>query len=140
MTVYLDDVRHIFGEMIMCHMWADTEAELFEMADSLGLKRNWVQGHPESTGKGKGASWVHFDVSYKKKQLALRFGAVLTDRYGPLTHLARQDIASGDPIRIKRGEARLTSVARARDIAMENKPWPHEQQAMQFASETESTS
>ena len=28
MTVYVDDVRHRFAGMVMCHLWADTLDEL----------------------------------------------------------------------------------------------------------------
>ncbi len=91
MTVYVDDVRLPFGRMIMCHMWADTLAELLAMADKIGVQRKWIQGHPTlSFGKHRKASWVHFDVSLGAKQKALAAGAVLTDRFGPIEHLAKQ--------------------------------------------------
>ena len=57
MAIYVDDVRHNFGRMIMCHMWSDTgEEELFAMADRIGVARKWIQRPPK-------ASWVHFDIS-----------------------------------------------------------------------------
>jgi hypothetical protein len=82
MTVYVDDVRHRFGRMIMCHMWADSLEELLEMADRIGMNRRWLQQPPK-------ASWVHFDVSLSLKAKAIAAGAVLTDRYGPVEHVAR---------------------------------------------------
>ncbi|MBW3243484.1 DUF4031 domain-containing protein [Epibacterium sp. DP7N7-1] len=82
MTVYVDDVRHRYGRMIMCHMWADSIEELLKMADRIGMNRCWLQQPPK-------ASWVHFDVSLTMKAKAIAAGAVLTDRYGPLEHVAR---------------------------------------------------
>ena len=82
MTVYVDDVRHSFGRMVMCHMWADTLPELLAMADRIGVARRWLQQPPK-------ASWVHFDIALSKKALAIDAGAVLTDRYGPVEHVAR---------------------------------------------------
>jgi hypothetical protein len=82
MTVYVDDVRHPFGRMVMCHLWADSLDELLEMADRIGVARKWLQQPPK-------ASWVHFDISLSRKVFALREGAVLTDKYGPSEHCAR---------------------------------------------------
>lgn len=87
MTVYVDDVRHDFGRMVMCHMWANTDEELLAMADHIGVARKWIQGHPVlSHGKHRSASWVHFDISLGCKAKALAAGAVLTDKYGPVLH------------------------------------------------------
>lgn len=89
MTVFVDDVRHSFGRMIMCHMWATSDAELLTMADTIGVQRKWIQGHPVlSFGKHRNASWVHFDISAGKRALAIRHGAILTDKFGPLEHCA----------------------------------------------------
>lgn len=83
MTVYVDDVRHAFGRMVMCHLWADTLAELLAMADRIGVAHKWLQEPPK-------ASWVHFDIALSKKALAIAAGAVLTDKYGPSEFVARQ--------------------------------------------------
>ncbi|MDQ2079521.1 DUF4031 domain-containing protein [Xanthobacteraceae bacterium Astr-EGSB] len=91
MTVYVDDVEHAFGNMVMCHMWADSLDELFAMADRIGVQRKWLQGHPTlSQPRFRKASWVHFDVAKSKKAMAIAAGAVLTDKYGPSEFTARQ--------------------------------------------------
>lgn len=107
MTVYVDDVRHRFGRMIMCHLWADSLDELHAFASRLGLKRAWFQQPPK-------ASWCHYDISLGKKRQALELGAVLTDRYGPIEHVAKLNIASGNPRRIAAGERMLARIADAR--------------------------
>ncbi len=115
MTVYVDDVRHQFGRMVMCHLWADTEAELLAMVDRIGVDRKWIQGHPTlSHGKHRHASWVHFDISLGMKDKAIAAGAVLTDRYGPAEHCARLDIASNDPARVEIGTRRLRQIEHTR--------------------------
>lgn len=86
MTVYVDDVRHGFGRMIMCHMWADTEEELHAEAAALGLRRAWFQQPPK-------ASWKHYDVSLGVKAAAMARGAVLTDKYGPVEYEHRRKLA-----------------------------------------------
>ncbi len=92
MAVYVDDVRHNFGRMIMCHLWADTLDELYAMVDKIGVQRTWLQQPPK-------ASWVHFDISLNKKDLAIKNGAILTDRFGPLEHVSR---LRGDTERLKK--------------------------------------
>lgn len=90
MPVYVDPAQHQFGRMIMCHMWADTDAELLDMAVKIGVARKWIQGHPMlSHGKHRSASWVHFDIAKGKRALAVAAGATETDRYGPVLHTAR---------------------------------------------------
>lgn len=102
MTVYVDDVRHRFGRMVMCHMWADSLPELLAMADRIGVARKWLQQPPK-------ASWVHFDIALSRKALAIDAGAVLTDKYGPVEHVAR----------LRGDESKIDSIAeiRARDAA-----------------------
>lgn len=82
MAVYVDTARHNYRRMVMCHMWADTEEELLDMADKIGVARRWLQQPPH-------ASWVHFDICRTKRALALEQGALVTDKYGPLEHVAR---------------------------------------------------
>lgn len=81
MTIYVDDVRHAYGRMKMCHLWADTDAELHEMARKIGVARRWFQGPPKSR-------WNHYDICISKKKQAIALGAVLTDKFGPLEFLA----------------------------------------------------
>lgn len=115
MPIYVDPAAHPFGNMLMCHLWADTLDELLAMVDRIGVARRWIQGHPTlSFGRHRNATWVHFDIAKGMRARALAAGAVATDRYGPLEHVARLDIASGDPIRIALGERRLAQVATCR--------------------------
>lgn len=116
MTVYVDDMRAPFGNMVMCHMWADTLEELLAMVDRIGVQRKWIQGHPSlSFGKHRSASWVHFDITLSKRALAVSAGAIETDRYGPLEHTAKLAIASGKPHLIAYGEKRLNQIADLRN-------------------------
>jgi len=63
MTVYVDDVRHRFGNMVMCHLWADTLDELLAMVDRIGVQRKWIQGHPTlSSGKHRNGTLRHRPV------------------------------------------------------------------------------
>lgn len=63
MPVYVDSMRAPFGRMLMCHMIADTEAELHAMADRIGVARRWYQGD-------------HYDIAQSKRRLAVEAGAV----------------------------------------------------------------
>lgn len=63
MTVYVDDMRAPYGRLIMSHMIADTEKELHEMADAIGIARRWFQGD-------------HYDVCQSKRAAAVARGAV----------------------------------------------------------------
>lgn len=72
MPVYIDNMRASYGRMIMCHMVADSLAELLDMADKIGVDRKWFQptSHP------------HFDICLAKRSAALKHGAIEVDRYG----------------------------------------------------------
>lgn len=115
MSVYVDDMKAPFGNMVMCHMWADSDDELLAMADRIGVARKWIQGHPTlSFGRHRNASWVHFDIALSKRALAVRFGAIETDRYGPVEHTTRLYLAAardaGDPARIEACERKLANI------------------------------
>ena len=102
MPVYVDPAIYPMGRMMMCHLWGDTEAELFAMVDKIGVSRRWIQGHRLlSLRKFRRASWVHFDISKGKRSLAVAAGAVETDRYGPSMHVAK---LKGDTEMIERIE------------------------------------
>ena len=72
MAVYVDDMRAPYGRMIMCHMVADTDAELHQMAEQIGVSRRWHQkaGTPHS----------HYDICLSKRARAVRAGAIEVDR------------------------------------------------------------
>lgn len=73
MTVYVDNMRAKFGQMIMCHMIADSTEELFAMADKIGVKRKWIQK--------AGTRFEHFDICLSKRVKAILGGAVEITRF-----------------------------------------------------------
>lgn len=70
MTVYVDDMEADFTpthtkaarRYVMCHMIADSEAELHAMAARIGVARQWYQRD-------------HYDVTKSKRALAVQNGA-----------------------------------------------------------------
>lgn len=78
MTVYVDDMNAKFGRMIMCHMIADTDEELRDMATKIGVHQRWHQGD-------------HFDICLTKKEKALQCGAIaITWRQAGMMSLRRK--------------------------------------------------
>lgn len=63
MSVFVDDMRAPYGRLILCHMIADSDAELHKMADTIGVARRWFQGD-------------HYDICLTKRALAVKAGAV----------------------------------------------------------------
>jgi hypothetical protein len=75
MSVYVGVSMWPFGRMMMCHMVADHEHELDEMAEKLGLRR-WKQEPKSTMGP---ASPVHYDVCKSKRAEAISLGAIPLD-------------------------------------------------------------
>lgn len=98
MAVYVDNMRAPFGRMVMCHLVADTEAELIAMVDRIGVSRRWHQkpGTPHS----------HFDIALSKRRLAVATGAVeiTSSELGRLIELKRADRSDS----VQRGPAPMT--------------------------------
>jgi hypothetical protein len=74
MSVYVDMLLE-YGWKLgpSCHMTADTEQELHEMAAKIGMKRSWFQS-------GDRQSIPHYDLVRSKRMLAIKHGAVEIDR------------------------------------------------------------
>lgn len=76
----MDKAEHRLGRMVMCHLIADTVAELHVFAQSIGAKRAWFQ--PLSS--------PHYDLPKFRRQLALASGAIELDRREFVGVLRRQ--------------------------------------------------
>ena len=70
MTVYVDNYNADHGRMVMCHMVADTQKELHEMASKIGVDRKWFQRRLSMPWRD------HYDICLAKKKLAVRYGAI----------------------------------------------------------------
>jgi hypothetical protein len=71
MSVYVDDFRSQYRGMVMCHMLADTSAELDAMADKIGVQRKWKQR--------AGTFHEHYDICLTKRKIAVKNGAIEVD-------------------------------------------------------------
>jgi len=87
MSVYVDTSLYVYGQMVMCHMIADTPDELHAMADRIGVARRWFQAPPR-------ASFPHYDIAKSKRALAVAAGAIACDR-GAFVAAMRRIRASG---------------------------------------------
>ena len=68
MAVYVDNFFAPFGRMKMCHLIADTQTELLEFVDKIGVQRKWIQ-NPLTNRE-------HFDICTSKRVLAIDAGAI----------------------------------------------------------------
>ena len=58
-----------------CHLFADSEDELHELAQKIGLRRSWSQNRQKKT------SFPHYDLTRSMREKAIKAGAIeLTDR------------------------------------------------------------
>ncbi len=70
MAVYVDRSKWKLGSRTMCHMLADTEAELHAMAARIEPRNRYQRN----------ASTPHYDVDMSERALAVRLGAIEIDR------------------------------------------------------------
>lgn len=77
MAVYVDPEGSSYGKIgrveFVCHMIADTPAELHAMAEKIGLKRAYSQTSARH-------SYPHYDLSSGKRKQAIAAGAVAAAR------------------------------------------------------------
>lgn len=71
MAVYVDKLKDYRGKTSLkwrfwCHMYADSEEELHEMAQKIGMKRAWFQ---EKRLK-------HYDLLPRRREEAIKCGAI----------------------------------------------------------------
>lgn len=62
-----------------CHMWADTDNELMEIAKRIGMKSEWLQLKTITAITPNGKKRIpfnHFDLVPRKRALAIGSGAV----------------------------------------------------------------
>ncbi|RYG35903.1 DUF4031 domain-containing protein [bacterium] len=73
-AVYVDklfETAPIRGQAWWCHMTADTLEELHEMAERIGMKREWFQDKRRP----------HYDLPPSTRALAVQQGAIEIDQY-----------------------------------------------------------
>jgi hypothetical protein len=73
MAVYVDPLVNYGGSKSFrwkesCHMFADTEEELHEMARKIGMKRDWFQQQR--------TEFPHYDLVESRRIRAVKLGAV----------------------------------------------------------------
>lgn len=84
MSVYVDKAANGYGRMVMCHLVADTPAELHAMADRIGVARRWFQDP-----KTMNVSTPHYDICKSKRALAIEAGAIECERNDFVAHVRR---------------------------------------------------
>ena len=75
MPAYVDDLQETHIQVSLgkwpyrefCHLTADTIRELHDMAERIGLKREWFQPH---------RSYPHYDLTKNKRTQAVKAGAI----------------------------------------------------------------
>lgn len=92
MSVYVDPLEDYSalvsrGPSVWCHMMADSEEELFDMARAIGLKREWYQNH--------NPRFPHFDLTTYMRGRAIKAGALQVSHKEMIEHF-RKDSKHGN--------------------------------------------
>jgi len=82
MAVYVDNMNAQYGRMKMCHLLADTEAELWAMADRIGVGRRWHQF--------PGTVKSHFHICLSMRVKAVAAGAIEIEYPGDVARIMRE--------------------------------------------------
>jgi hypothetical protein len=83
LAVYVDQPLFRLGRMRTCHLWADDLPELHAFARALDAR---LPAHFQCP---PAASWDHYDIGKGLRTRAIALGAIETDRYGCVEHVAR---------------------------------------------------
>ena len=114
MPVYVDEAKHKYGRMVMCHMVADTELELHAMADLIGIDRKHFQD----------TRYPHYDICKAKREQAIYAGAFqVTSK--TLVRIARGDYSITKPVFAGRridGQKEAPNASGARNLQHDSKP------------------
>lgn len=83
MSVYVDPIMNHGGSATFrwkqsCHMYADTLEELHAFAKRIGMKLAWFQ---------TGGRLDHYDLTIARRAMAVKFGAIETDRRHVVSHM-----------------------------------------------------
>lgn len=84
MTVYVDDCRIPYRQLLLCHMLADDEVALHDVAARIGIKREYHEGPPDHTS--------HYNIAQTKRALAVKAGAVEITRRQAAAMVRRRDV------------------------------------------------
>lgn len=71
MSAYVDQLSRSFGPKWKwpraCHLFADTLDELHDIAQRIGLRREWFQDRRD---------FPHYDINATKRAMAVKLGAI----------------------------------------------------------------
>lgn len=71
MAAYVDEAVWEWRGQLWCHLLADSLDELHDFAQSIGLKKEWFQGHTK---------YPHYDMNKNRRYVAVKKGAIEIDK------------------------------------------------------------
>jgi len=97
MTVYVDAIMNhgwvLRGRVTpSCHMFADTDEQLHEMASRIGMRESWYQAPKTPMHIG------HYDLTEKRRKHAVELGAKEVTREGLVAFMRRHRAAQNKTV------------------------------------------
>ncbi len=86
MSVYVDnlqmafDPKHKWKYKQSCHLFADSEQELIQFGEKIGMKEIWLQ---------RKVPLLHYDLNESKRALAVKHGAIQVDYHTTAEHIRK---------------------------------------------------